>query len=390
MPSRPVHVLELRSVRGTGGGPEKTILLSAAMADRERVQVTVCYLRDQRDGVFRIDERAAALGGVDYLEVRERHSFDPHVWSRLRGLIAERHIDIVHAHDYKTDLLALLLSRATGVKALATVHGWTGHSRRERLLYYPADKRVLARLGRLIAVSSDIKRELIAHGADRSKITTILNAIDHHQYTRDPNRVAAARVAIGLAPEHFAIGAVGRLEPQKRFDLLMEAFAVLQRNHNSQLRLVIAGDGSLRTSLENLRIALGLRDRVILTGHVDDVQGLHHAFDLFVQSSDYEGTPNAVLEAMAMETPIVATEAGGTAELVHDGEHGRIIPIGSIDHLVDAIEAALFDPVTTRWMADRARRRVELELSFASRVRRVESIYLDMVRPEASLETAYA
>src|SRR5919106_89598 len=119
--TRPIRVLELRSVRGTGGGPEKTILLGAAMADPARAQVTVCYLRDQRDGIFRIHERAASTR-VDYVEVPERHSFEPRVWGRLRELIAERQIDVLHAHDYKTDLLALMLSRATGVRALATVH----------------------------------------------------------------------------------------------------------------------------------------------------------------------------------------------------------------------------------------------------------------------------
>jgi glycosyltransferase involved in cell wall biosynthesis len=364
-------------VRGTGGGPEKTILLGAAMADPKRVHVTVCYLRDQRDGIFAIDDRAASQQ-VDYVEVAERHSFDPGVWGRLRKLIAERQIDLVHAHDYKTDLLALLLARATGVRALATVHGWTGHSTRERVCYYPADKRVLARYPRLIAVSSDIARELIEHGANPARVTTILNAIDHRQFRRDPARVAEARAALGLAPGTIAIGAVGRLEPQKRFDLLLEAFAVLHIS-NPQLRLVIAGDGSLRQALEEQRRALGLADAVVLTGHVSDVIPLHHALDLFVQSSDYEGTPNAVLEGMAMETPIVATEAGGTAELVHDGIHGRIIPVGSVDRLIWGMQAALADPETTRKMANAARRRVEGELSFESRCRRLEGIYQEVM-----------
>jgi glycosyltransferase involved in cell wall biosynthesis len=117
---------------------------------------------------------------------------------------------------------------------------------------------------------------------------------------------------------------------------------------------------------------------------------LHHAFDLFVQSSDYEGTPNAVLEAMAMETPVVATEAGGTAELVFDGEHGRIVPIGRVDALIDAMQAALADPIRTRAMADSARRRVEGELSFETRVRRVEAIYQDMRGSSTTLRAAYA
>lgn len=373
----PVRVLELRSVRGTGGGPEKTILLGAALADPRHVHVTVCYLRDRRDDVFAIDRRAQHAN-VDYVEVIERHSFDPQVWPQLKRIIAERNIDLLHAHDYKTNLLALLLSRSCGIAALSTVHGWTGHSARERYCYYPTDKRVLARFRRLIAVSSDIARELITHGAPPARVTTVLNGIDHRQFRRDPSRVAGARAALGLEPQHVALGAVGRLEPQKRFDILIDAFAELQAAR-PELRLVIAGDGSQRRALEEQRNGRGLENRIILTGHVTDVIPLHHAFDLFVQSSDYEGTPNSVLEAMAMETPIVATEAGGTAELVHDGVHGRIVPVGRIDRLMHAINAALLDPAATRRMVARARQRVEGDLSFESRVRRVEDIYQEVI-----------
>jgi glycosyltransferase involved in cell wall biosynthesis len=237
---------------------------------------------------------------------------------------------------------------------------------------------VLARYPRLIAVSSEIASELVKNGADPSRITTILNAIDHTRFRRDPARVADARAALGLAAGNVAIGAVGRLEPQKRFDLLLEAFALMHRD-DPQLRLIIAGDGSLKRQLEHQRDALGLADTVVFTGHVTDVIPVHHALDLFVQSSDYEGTPNAVLEAMAMQTPIVATDAGGTAELVHDGVHGRILPAGQLDRLVSGINAALKAPDQTRRMADSARRRVEGELSFESRCRRVEAVYQEVV-----------
>ena len=374
---RPIRVLELRSVRGTGGGPEKTILLGAAMADPKRAQVTVCYLRDQRDTVFSIDERAVQAG-VDYVEIPERHSFDPTVWPTLRRLIEARQIDLVHAHDYKTDILALLLAKATGVAALSTVHGWTGHSTRERLCYYPVDKKVLSRFSRLIAVSSEIGRELTRYGAEPSRITTVLNGIDPRQFRRDPSRVPAARAALGLVADDIAIGAVGRLEPQKRFDLLLEAFAVVHARRPNT-RLFIVGDGSQRTWLSQQIQALRLTESCTLVGHASDVRPSHHAFDLFVQSSEYEGTPNAVLEAMALETPIVATDAGGTAELVQDGVHGRILPIGRVDRLIHAMQEALADSNAARKMADRARLRVEGELSFESRVRRVEGIYAEML-----------
>ena len=85
------------------------------------------------------------------------------LWA-LGRVIADCRPDIIHAHDYKTNLLGLMLWRATGVLPLSTAHGWTGHSRRERFVYYPFDKRVLARYPRLVAVSSDIRNELVRHG----------------------------------------------------------------------------------------------------------------------------------------------------------------------------------------------------------------------------------
>src|SRR5262245_33082990 len=117
---RPVRVLELRSVRGSGGGPEKTIFTGAARTDRSRYAVTVCYLRDDRDIDFGPAKAAATLD-INYVEVREKHSFDPGIWSRLRRLVRERRIDIVHAHDYKTDLIAWLLAKTDNVIPLATV-----------------------------------------------------------------------------------------------------------------------------------------------------------------------------------------------------------------------------------------------------------------------------
>jgi glycosyltransferase involved in cell wall biosynthesis len=373
----PVRVLELRSVRGTGGGPEKTILMGAKMADPARAQVTVCYLRDARDDVFGMEQRAQQAG-VDYVEIPERHSFDPTVWPQLRRLVEQRKIDLVHAHDYKTDILALLLQRSAGVRALSTVHGWTGHSARERLCYYPADKKVLSRFSRLIAVSSEIGRELTRYGADPSRITTVLNGIDPSQFRRDASAVQSARAGLGLGADEVAIGAVGRLEPQKRFDLLIEAFAVVHARRPNT-RLFIVGDGSQRDPLDAQIKALGLTESCTLVGHTNDVRPSYHAFDLFVQASDYEGTPNAVLEAMALETPVVATDAGGTAELIHDGVHGRIVPVGRIDRLIYAVQEALADVGGARKMADRARLRVEGELSFETRVRRVEGIYAEMM-----------
>jgi glycosyltransferase involved in cell wall biosynthesis len=375
--TRRLSILELRSVRGTGGGPEKTILLGAERRDRARFDVTVCYLRHADDEVFAVDERARRLD-VDYVELRERGAFDRRIWRALLALVRERDIDIVHAHDYKTDLLAYALARRTRVLPLATAHGWTGQTAKERHLYYPLDKRLLARFGKVIAVSSDIKAELVRCGASVRAVAVILNGIDPEVFERVPGRREPVRERLGLAPDEVAIGAIGRLERQKRFDLLIEGFAAAQRAEPG-LRLIIAGDGALSRDLHRQAAALGVAASVRLLGHRDDVVDLHHAFDLFVQSSEYEGTPNAVLEAMALETPIVATDVGGTVELASPDVHALIVPAGDAPALTRSILDVCRNRSAARARAAAARRRVETDLSFDARTRRLERIYLDLV-----------
>jgi glycosyltransferase involved in cell wall biosynthesis len=384
----PVRVLELRSVFGTGGGPEKTILAGAALSDPREFDITICYLRAADDDRGDIRSRAESLN-LRYIELLERSSVDPSIWPQLQRLVRRHAIQIVHAHDYKTDLLAVLLARTEGTVALATAHGWTGHSPRERFVYYPADKRLLRRCDGVVAVSSEIRSELIRHGCRPARVTTVLNGIDERQFTRSPGARAAARAALGLNDSDLAIGGVGRLERQKRFDLLIQSFAEA-RHTMPNLRLFIAGEGSLRADLAALIRQLGLEASCRLLGHTPDVIGLHHALDLLAQSSEYEGTPNVVLEAMALETPVVATAAGGTAELMTDGVHGRVVPIGDVPALRDAMVAAFGRREDTQARAIAARLRVVGELSFSARNAKIEKLYRELAplrkgsRPPAS------
>jgi glycosyltransferase involved in cell wall biosynthesis len=370
--SSPTRVLELRSVRGTGGGPEKTILFGAVKAERARFAVTACYIRDLRDSVFEVDKLARKLG-VEYVEIHERHSFDLRIWPKLRQVVRDGRFDVVHAHDYKTDLLALLLARAENVLPIATAHGWSGTSLLERAVYYPADRRLLARYPKVNAVSPAIRDALLSAGGRSDRIAVILNGVDPIAFRRDHTERDAARAALGLETRDIAIGAIGRLEPIKRIDLLIDAAARLRSRH-PDLRLIIVGDGSLRSALEARaeRLAPGA---CRFLGKRPNVAAVHQALDGFVQPSDSEGTSNALLEAMAMETPIIATNVGGTPALVRDGVDGLLIPAGSVDLLAEAIERTIGDRNETIARTKEARDRVENELSFAVRQRKLEAVY---------------
>ena len=372
----PIRVLELRSVRGTGGGPEKTILLGAARSNPENYKITVCYIRDQRDKVFGPSSKASGLP-IEYIEVIEKNSFDFGVIPKLRKIIRDRKIDIIHAHDYKTDFLAALLAITDRVIPLSTAHGWAGHSKKEQF-YYWADKIVLNRFPKIIAVSGEIRKEFLRKGIDDNKIEVILNGIDPDAFKRDRNRGIDARETLRLPLEKTIIGSIGRLSTEKNYDFLLDVFAELYEN-NDNLFLIIAGDGDLKTHLESRIRQLKMEGSCRLLGHQDDVSLVYHVLDIFVQSSDNEGTSNSLLEAMALETPIIATDVGGTSELIRDNIDGIIIPRRDKNALRNAINKIMEDREISTTLTNSARKRVETELSFANRMAKLERIYDELM-----------
>jgi glycosyltransferase involved in cell wall biosynthesis len=371
----PIRILELRSVRGTGGGPDKTILTGTAQADPTRYAITVCYIRDKRDRSFRISGRARQLP-IDYAEIQERHPLDPAIWRRARALVRERRVDIVHAHDYKTDLLAFLLGLCETVVPISTAHGWAGHTPKEELLYYPLDRWLLTRFPRVIAVSADIKDRLVSRGAKPECVTVVPNGIDVSVFRREQSREKEARSTLRLDEKDQVIGAVGRLEKEKNYPLLIRSFANLAGEFPG-LKVLIAGDGTLREELSQLIGERGLSERCLLLGQVEDIVFLHHALNLFVMCSDNEGSPNAVLEAMALGTPVVSTDVGGIRDLLEHRTHALLVPRGDEASLTAAIRDALTDVGPTRDRAVAARLKVERDLSFERRMRRVEEVYDD-------------
>jgi len=166
--------------------------------------------------------------------------------------------------------------------------------------------------------------------------------------------------------------------------------AVAQLRNEPRTILVLAGDGSCRAALEAQRDALGLGDRVRLLGHRDDVLAIHRGLDVYAQSSDSEGIPNAVLEAMAVETPVVATNVGGTPEIIDTGVHGLLVPAADPGALARAIVETLSDRDATAARVSAARRRIEHELSFDARNQAIEAIYEELMQRFADRREAAA
>lgn len=376
-------VLDARVVTGAGGGPEKTILNSPRFLGPAGYRMLCAYMHPPGDPGFEsLRGRAEALG-APLLSVPDRGAWDLGVLRRMLAICRRERVAIWHGHDYKSNLIGLLLRPLWPMRLVTTVHGWVQQTRRTPL-YYAVDRLCLPRYERVLSVSDDLHARCLAVGVPPGRCLLLENAIDTAQYARRVGR-AEAKGRLGIPPGRLVVGAVGRLSAEKGFDLLIRVAGDLLAA-GRDLTLLIAGEGDERSRLEAQIAALGLADRVRLLGFQSDVIPLFEAMDAFALSSLREGLPNVVLEAMALGVPVVATRVAGVPRLIRDGEDGLLVEPGSAGELSRALGRLLDDAGLRLRLGDAGRVAVESGHDFASRMRQLAVLYDELLgRPAATL-----
>jgi glycosyltransferase involved in cell wall biosynthesis len=364
------RVFHLRTISGKGGGPEKTLLNSPRFL-ADRYDMRLAYIRPEGDPEYDMPQRAEQMG-VHLVDIPERSGLDPRTLWRLAREIRAFRPHLLHAHDYKTNVLGILLGRLFRTRVLTTMHGYVTRSPRlER--YYAIDRWALRRMDHVIAVSKDLLHYLQELGVPASRCSLIENAIDTEQYRRQWS-VAEAKRRLGQAPVRLVLGAVGRLSAEKGFDVLIRSVGQLIEE-GLDVSLLIAGEGSERARLQELVENLGLGERVKVLGYCSDTRELYQALDIFVLSSLREGLPNVLLEAMALEVPVVATRIAGVPRLVEDGVNGVLVEPGDVEGLTSAVRRLASDPELRLRLGQAGRRRIEQGYSFAVRMEKIRRVY---------------
>ncbi len=367
-----VVVLDTRVVKGSGGGPDKTILNSPRFLEGTGYRMLCAYLHPPEDPGFEQLGRKAQARGAPLLSVADRGPCDWRVVPQLLAICRRERVAVWHGHDYKTNVLGLILQRLWPMRLVTTVHGWVHHTRRTPL-YYWADRVSLRYYERVYCVSPDLYHTCRTSGVPAARCELLENGIDLAEFTRRSNVVEAKRKA-GLSPHRFVIGAAGRLSAEKGFDLLIRAVDRLVRG-GLDVELVIAGEGDEKAALQALAAQLGRADRVRLLGYQADLSGWYEAMDVFALSSLREGLPNVLLEALALEVAVVATRVAGVPRLISDGENGLLIEPGSVDALSGALGRLLADADLRGRLRRDGRRTVEARYSFAARMDRLRASY---------------
>lgn len=316
-----IKVMHLASNPEWAGAEVHLATLAASLKTDNRVEISVTVFHNGKL--------------VDYLKSQGirvyilplKWLFDITSVFKLARLLKDNNIDIIHTHGYKANLIGALASIFhEGTRCIRTEHGLTepffGFNK-IKMNFYEGLDRLAGRLltKKIISVSNDIRNN-IASKYQFNSIRTIHNGIAISCNLKKDTKVI--RKQLGIAENTFVIGIVGRLVPVKGHEYFINAARLVLHNRQD-VKFLIVGNGPLRQELEKRVGDEYLNNHIIFTGFRDDVKDLISIMDIIVFSSLSEGIPYTLLEAMALNKPVIATNVGGLGEVISNGKNGLLV-----------------------------------------------------------------
>ena len=356
------------------GGLENGVVNIINHLPKDKYAHTIISLKDATDFKNRITARNAEV-----FELGKREGKDPGVYRKAWTLLRSIRPDVVHTRNLPT-LEFLLPAYLSGVRSLIhSEHGLELVETHGTAWRYKTLRRAIRLLPvRYVAVSKDLHEWLSTEiGIQRERISTIYNGVDTHRFVC---RAQADEVSTAQSGEKkpFVIGHVGRFAPIKNQILLVEAFcSVLQRFPylRDHLRLYMIGDGPQRAECQRLLADCNASNIAWLPGLLSDMPEVYRKFDLFVLPSIREGISNTVLEAMACGIPVIATDVGGTPEIVEHGRTGTLVESQNREAMANAIVDYVNNKDLLCTHGQNARLHIESNFSLTKMIESYDQLY---------------
>jgi glycosyltransferase involved in cell wall biosynthesis len=359
--------------RLVSGGTQRHLLEVLKFIDRARFRPLVVSAKSGGEL-----GRAVTACGVELVELHLGNRMASGDFLRCVRETAElfrrRSVDVVQYFAWRPGLLAMAATRLAGRGRLVAGRRSAPEERGVRAVL----EDLVVRLADRVVVNAEALRP---RGRAARRTDVIPSGVDTERFQVNESR-AQAKARLGVSATRPVIGTVGRLEARKGTATLIEAAAQLRAEHALDLLVVVAGDGPLSAELAVLAARLGIAEHVRMLGDCPDVRGMLAALDVFVLPSRTEGMSNALLEAMAMERPVVATAVGGTPEVMGREPAGLLVPAGDPTAIARAIARLLGAPDAAARLGSAARRRVEEHYSAPAMVRRLEAVYAAVAAPD--------
>jgi glycosyltransferase involved in cell wall biosynthesis len=389
MSSEPIRVLRVIARLNMGGPALHVAYLSAGLASRgyETTLVAGSLARGEGSMSHVVDQLGVPVVDLPDLHREISPLRDLRAAFRLAALIRRVRPEILHTHTAKAGAIgrvAALLS--AGTRPPIVVHTFHGHVLRG--YFDPLRTHVFRRLERslarsataLVAVSPEVRDDLVELGvAPREKFTVIRLGIElDERVGSGANGRAETRRLLGIPPDRFTVGWIGRMTGVKRTD---DVLLVLQslRERGVDACLCMVGDGPDRDDVEERAHELGIARDCLFLGYQEDVAPFYAALDTLVLPSGNEGTPVSAIEALASGRPVVATRVGGVPDVVRDGEDGFLVEPGDVEGMAGRLALLAADPDLCRSMGDAGRARVLARYSVRRLIDDVDLLYRSLL-----------
>lgn len=362
-----LRILQINSGMGWSGSHHHEYLLSCGLAERGHEVTLACNTGSA------LEEKAKAAGLTVY-PIQMRGQWDLGAILALRNLLKKERFHVINTHKPLAHTLILLASVGLDIPIIATRHVSF------RLRRHPLRrlKWVWAVTG-WIAASEAVKQSLIASGIPKERITVIYAGVDLERFH---SRVQGDRIRteFHIEPEALVVGQVGDLRPWKGYaDFIRAARLILDEMPMTRF-LAVGRKGEEYRSLQKLAGALGISESIYFTGFRSDIEECYAAMNVCVSASTAgEAAPYALKEPLAMGIPVVATRAGGSHEVVIDGETGIQVPPCDPKALAEAILRLLKDPDLRKGLGQNGRQSIEKRFSINEVITQTEVVYQEAV-----------
>ena len=367
----------------TFGGSEKVSLNFLRHVDRQRYHIQPILLtRPWEDEPYFARELRRYGYQFESVPVAVRRNDNllrvPRVAARLFAILRNGSFHLAHTHGYFADICGLPAARLLGIPGISTCHGFISNDRNLRL-YNTLDRVALRLCARIMAVSEGIRDDLLRSGIDGARVEVVRNTPATGLGEGDFLRLRKKkRIDLAVGPHEVVVGFAGRLSREKGVEHLIEAACGLIRS-GVPFKLVIMGDGPRGERLTKLAQEMRLDGHVVFTGFREDTESWFPAFDVFVLPSLTEGTPMALLEAMDLGIPVVASSVGGVPAVVQDGINGFLVPPGDSGAIRERLLRLAGEPDLRRMFSRAGKDMVSSRYNISDWSRRIEGMYESLV-----------
>ena len=367
MQTEPIRILHL--IKSLGRGGAETLLPETLKVHDKNNFVFYCiYFLPWKNQL--VEEIKAAGGMVQNFPAANNISILLQAF-KISRFIRDNKIQLVHCHLPWAGFVGRIVHLISGIPVV-----YTEHNKQERYQYLTRlfNKFSFNLQSTAIAVSEDVAQSIKLNINPSIKVNTILNGINTEKFRRNLPVGQKIRAELGISSDSIVIGSLGVFRTQKRLNAWLEIFATVSKQ-NPNVRGILVGDGPLKEDIILQVKALGLEEIVFLPGIQSNSSDWYAAMDIFMMTSEFEGLPLALLEAMSCECAVVATNAGGINEVVEDGINGSIVAVDQWACLISKVQFLLDNPAEMVSMGQAARDRVVHHFSIHQMTRQLEKLY---------------